>query len=269
MISSTVMARSLAYRIFIHLFRFAHERRGDWLRLTNRLRHDSRATRRKATDEPRMSQYRNHLPQLDGRLFLTDGGIETSLIFHDGFELPYFAAFDLLRRPEGRAALKAYYERYLAIATADEVGFILESPTWRASADWADKLWLSCDELTAANWAAIDLMAELRAVHETETTPIVVSGCVGPRGDGYDPGQVMSPEAAAEYHADQVRVFAEAGADMATAITMTHVNEAVGVTRALVARFPHLNVRGGCCGTDHRHVQEISTACRARHRAAA
>ncbi|MFL4967948.1 MAG: homocysteine S-methyltransferase family protein [Xanthobacteraceae bacterium] len=319
-----------------------------------------------------MSQYRNHLPQLDGRLFLTDGGIETSLIFHDGFELPYFAAFDLLRRPEGRAALKAYYERYLAIATADEVGFILESPTWRASADWADKLWLSGDELTAANWAAIDLMAELRAVHETETTPIVVSGCVGPRGDGYDAGQVMSPEAAAEYHADQVRVFAEAGADMVTAITMTNVNEAVGVTRAaqeaglpvaisftletdgklptgetlehaiaavdaatargpayfmincahpthfdhaladgaawmsrvrglranasrcshqelndapdldagnpvelgaeyrdLVARFPHLNVLGGCCGTDHRHVQEISTACRARHQAAA
>jgi S-methylmethionine-dependent homocysteine/selenocysteine methylase len=182
-----------------------------------------------------MSQYRQHLPQLEGRLFLTDGGIETCLIFHDGFELPYFAVFDLLRRPEGRAALKAYYERYLAIATADEVGFILESPTWRASADWADKLWLSADELIAANSAAIELMAELRAVHETETTPIVVSGCVGPRGDGYDPGQVMSPEEAADYHADQVCVFAEAGADMATAITMTNVNEAVGVTRAAQA----------------------------------
>src|SRR5215510_8087552 len=176
--------------------------------------------------KPRMSQYRSHPPQLDGGLFLTDGGIETSLIFHDGFELPYFAAFDLLRRPEGRAALKAYYERYLAIATADQVGFILESPTWRASADWADRLWLSRDELTDANWAAIDLMTELRAVHETATTPIVVSGCVGPRGDGYDPGQVMSPEAAAEYHADQVLAFAEAGADMATASTMTNVNEA-------------------------------------------
>ena len=28
-----------------------------------------------------------HLPQLDGGTFLTDGGIETSLIFHDGLDL--------------------------------------------------------------------------------------------------------------------------------------------------------------------------------------
>ena len=87
-----------------------------------------------------MSTYRKHLPQLDGGLFLTDGGIETDLIFNDGMELPYFAAFDLLKSEKGAAVLRAYYVRYATIAKANGVGFILESPTWRASADWGQKL---------------------------------------------------------------------------------------------------------------------------------
>jgi hypothetical protein len=48
-----------------------------------------------------VSKYRRYLPQLDGGLFLTDGGIETTLIFHEGLELPYFAAFDLLKDRRG------------------------------------------------------------------------------------------------------------------------------------------------------------------------
>jgi hypothetical protein len=40
-----------------------------------------------------MAHYRNALPQSAGGLFLTDGGIETTLIFHEGLELPDFAAF--------------------------------------------------------------------------------------------------------------------------------------------------------------------------------
>jgi S-methylmethionine-dependent homocysteine/selenocysteine methylase len=76
-----------------------------------------------------MTTYRKSLPQLGSRLFLTDGGIETTLIFHEGLDLPYFAAFHLLRDPKGRDALVRYYERYIAIAKADGLGFILESPT--------------------------------------------------------------------------------------------------------------------------------------------
>jgi hypothetical protein len=57
--------------------------------------------------------YRNELPQLDGGLFLTDGGIETTLIFHQGLELPLFAAFDLLKYEEGTEALRRYYQPYL------------------------------------------------------------------------------------------------------------------------------------------------------------
>ena len=105
-----------------------------------------------------MRKYRKHLPQLSGGLFLTDGGIETTLIFHDGHELPHFAAFHLLRESKGRDALLRYYQRYMAIAKADRVGFILESPTWRASADWGDKLGYTHDEIRAANRDAIRLM---------------------------------------------------------------------------------------------------------------
>lgn len=177
----------------------------------------------------------SRLPQLDGGLFLTDGGLETTLIFHEGVELPHFAAFLLLRTEAGWATLKRYYERYLEIARQDRLGFVLESPTWRASADWAERLSIGREELAALNRASIGLMHELRDAYRGQTGPLVVSGCVGPRGDGYDPGQAMSAEAAQAYHAEQIAAFVEAGADMVTAITMTNTPEAVGVARAAQA----------------------------------
>lgn len=179
-----------------------------------------------------MAQYRDRLPQLDGGLFLTDGGIETTLIFHDGFELPYFAAFYLLKEDAGRAGLADYFRRHAEVARQAGTGFILESATWRASPDWAEKLGYSPEELQRANRAAIGMLHELRAEFETGDAPVVVSGCVGPRGDGYDAGRIMDPEEAQAYHAPQIATFAEADADMVTAITMTNVNEAIGVTRA-------------------------------------
>lgn len=179
-----------------------------------------------------MTSYRNHLPQSQGGLFLTDGGIETTLIFHEGVELPYFAAFDLLRDRAGREVLRDYYRRYLKIAADNGTGFILESATWRASPDWGWKLGYSSGALAAANRDSIELLGELRKEYETGGVPIVISGCVGPRGDGYDPGTVMSAEEAETYHSEQVRIFAETEADMVTGITMTNVNEAIGLTRA-------------------------------------
>jgi S-methylmethionine-dependent homocysteine/selenocysteine methylase len=181
-----------------------------------------------------MSKYRKGLPQQSGRLFLMDGGLETTLIFHDGVDLPYFAAFHLMREKEGRAALTRYYERYIAIAKAQGMGFILESPTWRASTDWGDKLGYSRDDIAAVNRDAIRLMLELRHIHESTDTMMVASGCVGPRGDGYDPGQVMTVQEAETYHTRQISTFAEAGADMMTAMTMTNTNEAVGIANAAI-----------------------------------
>jgi S-methylmethionine-dependent homocysteine/selenocysteine methylase len=172
------------------------------------------------------------LPQLDDRLFLTDGGIETALIFQDGVDLPYFAAFDLLKDETGIEHLRRYFRRYASIARENGTGFILESPTWRASPDWAAKLGYSADRLDSSNRRSIDLMRELQREHETSASPMVVSGCIGPRGDGYDPGTVMTAEEAQAYHAGQVASFKLAGADMITAITMTNIPEAIGVTRA-------------------------------------
>jgi len=172
------------------------------------------------------------LPHQTNRMFLTDGGIETSLIFDDGIELPHFAAFDLLRRPGGRLALERYYTRYLAIAAAGRFGFVLESPTWRASPEWAARLGYSDAALAAANADAIEVMQGLRAVHERPKTPIVISGCVGPRGDGYVVGEQMPSEEAQAYHTPQIRAMVGAGCDLVTAATMTNVPEAIGIVRA-------------------------------------
>lgn len=186
-----------------------------------------------------MTKYRDHLPQLDGRLFLTDGGIETTLIYHDGFVLPYFAAFHLMRDERGVAALQAYFRRHAEIARANGTGFILESATWRASPDWGDRLGYTAETLDGANRAAVDMLHELRTELETARTPMVVSGCVGPRGDGYDPGSVMTADEAETYHTRQIAALSEAGVDLVTAITMTNIPEAVGIVRAAqAARVP-------------------------------
>ena len=177
-------------------------------------------------------RYRDHLPQLDGRLFLTDGGIETSLIFHQGLDLPEFAAFDLLKDEQGTEALRRYYAPYASLAREHGTGFVLESPTWRASPDWAIKIGYSLTELDELNRKAIALMEELRAEYEADGAPIVISGCVGPQDDGYNPAVKLSASDAQTYHATQIGTFRDTAADMVTAITMTYVDEALGVARA-------------------------------------
>ena len=178
--------------------------------------------------------YRERLPQLDGGVFLTDGGIETTLIYHHGLDLPLFAAFDLLKDDEGTEQLRLYYAPYAITARERGVGLVLESPTWRASPGWAAKLGYSDAELDALNRKAIALMEELRAEYP-DTAPIVISGCVGPEGDGYAPETMLTADEAERYHGVQIGTFADTAADMVTAITMTYAEEATGVTRAAVA----------------------------------
>lgn len=178
------------------------------------------------------AKYRSALPQLGDGLFLTDGGIETTLIFHDGLDLPDFAAFVLLKTPEGRAALRNYFLKYAEIARRYGAGLILESATWRASADWGGKLGYAPGELAEANRAAIDLLEKIRTDTETERTPVVISGCLGPRGDGYVANKTMSEAEAENYHREQIGTFSGTPADMVTAITMNYAEEAVGIARA-------------------------------------
>src|SRR5262245_16087977 len=170
-----------------------------------------------------MAHYRNALPQLTGDPFLTDGGIETTLIFHEGLALPDFAAFDLLRSPEGEAALDKYFRTYAEIAKRFGVGLILESATWRANADWGTRLGYTSEALADVNRKAIHLLANVRNAYETDRTRVVISGCIGPRGDGYVPDSAMSVQAAEAYHRAQVETFAGSAADMVCAMTMNYV----------------------------------------------
>ncbi|MCD6040433.1 MAG: homocysteine S-methyltransferase [Burkholderiales bacterium] len=176
--------------------------------------------------------HRASLPQLEGKLFLTDGGIETSLIFNEGLELPDFAAFDLLRRPGGEAALHNYFRAYARLAVKYGTGLVLESATWRASADWGYRLGYDTTELAYVNRRAVKLLERVRDELSETNAPVVISGCVGPRGDGYNPTHVMSAPQARAYHRAQVETFASTSADLVTAITMNYAAEASGIAQA-------------------------------------
>jgi S-methylmethionine-dependent homocysteine/selenocysteine methylase len=173
--------------------------------------------------------YRSGLPQLEGELFVTDGGIETTLIFHRGLDLPAFAAFVLLADEQGTDELRRYYAPYVELAREQGMGLVLESPTWRASPRWAAELGYDDAQLDEFNRKAIALMEELR--EEAQGT-VVISGCIGPQDDGYNPGATLSADEARGYHSTQIGTFAGTAADMVTAITMTYADEAIGITRA-------------------------------------
>jgi len=179
-----------------------------------------------------MSKYRNNLPQLGNALFLTDGGLETTLIYHEEIELPHFAAFDLLRDERGFEQLRTYFERYAQIALEQGLGMVLEAPTWRANRDWATELGYGIEALADANRKAVRLLLEIRGKFETAASPMVISGNVGPRGDGYIADKRMSIEQARTYHVPQIETFAGTDADMVAAFTLNYIEEAIGIVEA-------------------------------------
>jgi homocysteine S-methyltransferase len=172
------------------------------------------------------------LPQLEHRPFLTDSGLETTLIFIDGIELPDFAAFVLLETADGRARLRHYFARHAEIAREAGSGFIAESPTWRANPDWGRRLGYDRRRLDAINQEAITLLVDLRDRDGRGPGDYVISGCIGPWGDGYDAALRVSAPDAERYHAHQIAAFADTHADLVSALTLTHTEEAIGITRA-------------------------------------
>lgn len=170
------------------------------------------------------------LMDASGTPFMADGGLETTLVFQQGIDLPDFAAFPLLGDPSGRQALAAYYEPYLDIAQSRGIGIVLDTPTWRANPDWAARLGYDNAALRTMNKFAVAFVAELADARPGIVR--VLNGAIGPRGDGYVVGDTMSVKRAADYHSRQITALAEGGADMVTAVTMTYVEEAVGITQA-------------------------------------
>ena len=179
-----------------------------------------------------MAKYRKALPQLLESTFLTDGGLETTLIFKHGIDLPYFASFGLLMKEEGRKVLQDYYLDYINISKPKCKGFILEAPTWRANPDWIEKMGYSFDEMELINKTAISELEMIRNNHENENFIMPISGCIGPRGDGYSAKNKMNSKLAEEYHSHQIRIFAETNVDLISAFTINYIEEAIGIVNA-------------------------------------
>jgi S-methylmethionine-dependent homocysteine/selenocysteine methylase len=171
--------------------------------------------------------------------YVTDGGLETDLIFNHGVDLPEFAAYPLVWSDEGRALLRSYHDGYADVAAAAGAGLRLETPTWRANPDWAALLGHDLRTVSEANRTAVELLQGLAEEWRDRLPDTVVVGTVGPRGDGYAAGAAVDPDEAADYHAPQLRAFAEAGVTAACALTLTDPGEAIGVARAAASyRLP-------------------------------
>ena len=180
-----------------------------------------------------MAKYRESLPHLSrSTVMLSDSGMETDLIFHEGFDLPLFASFTMLDDAASTDALRNYYRRHLQVARDARVGFLFEAPTWRASIAWARQLGLDETAIADVNRRAIDLMVELRDEAGEMQGPMVISGLIGPRDDAYSPAQLMSEDEAERYHTAQIETLAGTEADLVTALTMTYAAESIGIARA-------------------------------------
>lgn len=172
------------------------------------------------------------LAHLDGRVMLTDSGIETDIVYRTGRDLPAFAAFPLLGDDEGRAILDRYYREHLAVAAEHGVGYVLETPTWRSNADWGMSLGYTQEQLDDLDRAGVAFLSAIRDSSPKVSGPMPISGSLGPRGDGYAVGAVMSAEEARQYHGHQVQVFADAGCDLVSVLTLTYAAEGLGIAEA-------------------------------------
>jgi S-methylmethionine-dependent homocysteine/selenocysteine methylase len=173
------------------------------------------------------------LPQTAGEVFLTDGGVETDLIFNRGIDLPEFASFVLHDDADAERVVGAYFRGYLRVGETYSRGLVLETLTWRASSDWGTRLGYDATRLRDVNRRAVDFLVELREREAGST--VVVSGCIGPRGDAYSDLGSMDADEAQAYHRPQVEALAGAGVDLVTALTLTNRAEAIGVVRAAQA----------------------------------
>jgi S-methylmethionine-dependent homocysteine/selenocysteine methylase len=174
-------------------------------------------------------------PRKPGLLYLTEGGVETEIMYKWGHKLPHFAMFTLLDKPEAMADMKSMFARALEVAATQKTGLVLSSLDYRASPDWAALLGISADGLRDVHFRTVAFMKEVAAPFVEKIPDLVFSGVIGPRGDAYGKGGGITEEEAEDYHTPQLKNLRDAGADMACALTFNNIPEAVGVARAAKA----------------------------------
>jgi S-methylmethionine-dependent homocysteine/selenocysteine methylase len=176
--------------------------------------------------------HREKLPQLNGRLMTCGGGFETWLQYIDGFELRHFCAFELLDDKRGRECLTDYYRKLIEAAVENGFGVINEGLHYRASRDWGELIGFSREALAEINVRGIEFYKELAREYQSDRTPMIIGGCIGPRGDAYDTGRTPDAAEAEDYHSEQIITLRNAGADLVSAWTFSSVEEAIGFARA-------------------------------------
>ncbi|WP_018900765.1 homocysteine S-methyltransferase family protein [Rhizobium sp. 2MFCol3.1] len=174
--------------------------------------------------------YRHNIANLHGE-FITDGGMNTTLMFRHGIEIPLFATFVLMDTSEGRQQLRAYYLEYIELAQKYGKGLILETPTWRANRDWGLRLRYDLAQLDRVNRESVQMLIGLRDEFGDERSRIIINGTIGPQGDGYKLSD-LSVEEAQEYHSHQIASLSKTDVDMVTGYTLTTVAEATGIALA-------------------------------------
>ena len=179
-----------------------------------------------------MSAKRPALPNETSRIFLTDGGTETWLIYKAGLDLPNFSSFHLLNDPAASKQIKSYYRAFADIAVEHGTAFIFDSLTYRASRDWGALLGFSEAALVEMNLMALDFYRGVAKEAGLAGDDVVISGCVGPKGDAYELNEALTADGAQDYHQRQVDTFKAGNADIVTALSLSSSQEAIGIVRA-------------------------------------
>lgn len=173
--------------------------------------------------------------------WIADAGLETVMIFLEGFDLPNFAAFVLLDSDEGRAVLTRYFDHFARLARQAGSGLVLDTATWRANMGWAAAMGMDADAIRAANLRAVAFARDCRDRLETDTFPILINGVVGPAGDGYRIDTALTAQEAEDVHDLQIETLAKGGVDLISAVTMTYPAQAIGIARAAKRHgLPHI-----------------------------
>ncbi|MEP3274819.1 MAG: homocysteine S-methyltransferase family protein [Stappiaceae bacterium] len=170
--------------------------------------------------------------ETNSRRFLTDGGLETTMTFENGFDLPHFASFTLLDSPEGRDALTTYFDRYIDIAEKSAAGFVLDTLTWRANKSWGLEMGMSDEQIIATNEACVAFARTIRDRRASASLPILINGIIGPASDGYVVGDAITVAQAQAVHGLQIQTLGRAKADLISALTITTAAEGAGIAKA-------------------------------------